>query len=268
MLLLALGVVVFVVLYQKRLMKHQEYLRQLEEARQRQLLEAALEAQETERRRVARDLHDEVGTMLALVKLQAGQWSHGLQQQATSDGDLPVNNLKLKLDEVMKSVRRISHDLMPIVLTKFGLVQAIESLRRSLPPGCQLAVKFECNMPARRVSQKLELALYRIVQELLANTIKHAGASEVIIKLQFETDTVELVYSDNGKGFDYQSVQETTNAGLGLTNLQSRMALLNGTITINSGIGAGFTAVAKVPVQNDLNDEYYEPKAHNPGRSR
>ncbi|TXK49111.1 sensor histidine kinase [Pontibacter qinzhouensis] len=252
-LLLALGVVVFVVMYQKRLMKHQEYLRQLQETRQRQLLEAALEAQEAERRRVARDLHDEVGTMLALVKLQAGQWSNGFGKGEIAEGQQPVTNLKLKLDEVMNSVRRITHDLMPIVLTKFGLVQAIESLKRSMPVDSNIGIKFECNEPDRRVGQKLELALYRIVQELLGNTLKHAQASEVYIKLTFNTYKLELVYTDNGKGFSSADLTEnTTTTGLGLTNLQSRIALLNGTISINSELGAGISVVANVPLLTEF----------------
>jgi signal transduction histidine kinase len=232
-------------------MKHQEHLRQLQDTRQRQLLEAALEAQEAERRRLARDLHDEVGTMLALIKLQAGQWANGFPDQATPGGELPVQNLKLKLDEVMNSVRRISHDLMPIMLTKYGLVQAIESLKRSLPAGSNLKVQFECNEPMQRVAERIELSLYRIVQELLTNTIKHAGATEACIKLMFEADTLKLVYTDNGKGFDFQDLSDKQSAGLGLTNLQSRMALLNGTLTFSSENGTGVTIVATVPTTNN-----------------
>ncbi|WP_194350014.1 sensor histidine kinase [Pontibacter beigongshangensis] len=250
-LLLALGLIGFLILYQRRLIRHQEHLRQLQETRQRQLLEAALEAQEAERRRLARDLHDEVGTMLALAKMQAGQWVNASSEDAATDGSLAIQKLKVKLDEVMSSVRRISHDLMPVVLNKYGLVQGIESLRRSLPVDSNLHVKFECNEPARRVAQRLELALYRILQELLANTIKHAAATEIYIRLHFEADKLMLTYTDNGKGFDYQNLLDNAYAGLGLTNLQSRIALLNGTLDFSSEKGSGVTFVASIPTDNN-----------------
>jgi signal transduction histidine kinase len=119
MLLLALGLIVFVVLYQKRLIQHQEQVWQLEASKQYQVLEATMQAQEEERRRVARDLHDEVGSMLSLVKLNLYQLTGSIKGESDEVCGAEANIKKL-LDEVIGSVRRISHDLMPVVLDKMG----------------------------------------------------------------------------------------------------------------------------------------------------
>lgn len=248
MLLLALGVVFFVVVYQKRLIRHQQHLRELQAARQKQVLEASIEAQEAERRRVAKDLHDEVGAMIALVKLQVGQFMSGSADPAKLESGLRV---KQQLDEVMVSVRRISHNLMPAVLEKFGLVQAIESMKRAVPADAAVSFDFSCNDTERRLNAKVELAIFRGLQELLSNTLKHSKATAIRVDLTFKPKEVELSYSDNGIGF-VQNLEEEqglkSRPGLGLTNLKSRIELINGEITLISGEGAGVHAEIMVPI--------------------
>ena len=249
MLMLAVGIIVFVVLYQRRMLQHQEQLRELQSVKQQQLLEATLNAQEEERRRVARDLHDEVGAMLALIRLNLHQM---VSNTDCKDEKLHQNTqlMKQQLDEVLNSVRRISHDLMPVVLEKMGLAQALEALRKVFAANGQIGLKISYNDKTKRLNPKHELLLYRMVQELLNNTVKHAQATQVSIDLQFTPSETRLDYKDNGVGFDMASVQQEDkqqHGGLGIMSLQSRAALLDGSISISSAPGAGTIASIIVP---------------------
>lgn len=247
-LLLVLGVIVFVLQYQKRLLQHQEQVQRLKTTKQYQLLEATMQAQEAERRRVARDLHDEVGSMLSLVRLNLHQLVAGMGE-ANENVRSAEQTMKKLLDEVIGSVRRISHDLMPVVLDKMGLVQALESLRRSLPATANIAVAFECNDRTRRLEPKLELILFRMVQELLNNTLKHACATSIHIKLLFKEEEVMLHFEDNGVGFDYVAHLQATAPGVGVVSLRSRVDLLNGKMTMHSAAGVGTRVEITVPIE-------------------
>jgi signal transduction histidine kinase len=248
LLLLAIGIILFVFAYQRRMLQHQEHLRELQELRQRQLLEAALEAQEVERRRVARDLHDEVGGMLALIRLNIGQVERKcVDNQAAAE---TAHRSKELLDEAIHSVRRISHDLLPVVLDKMGLVQAINGLVHSVPPESGLEVKFTHNLEKDRLEARQELLIFRILQELVNNTLKYAEATRITIDLHKADGKLTLSYADNGKGFDYDASQPTLGggSGLGMKNMQSRVDLLNGAINFFSKLGAGIKAEIIVPV--------------------
>ncbi|MCX2740991.1 sensor histidine kinase [Pontibacter anaerobius] len=248
MLMLAVGIIVFVVLYQRRMLQHQEQLRQLQSVKQQQLLEATLHAQEEERRRVARDLHDEVGAMLALIRLNLHQM---VSNTEVKDEQLLANaqNMKQQLDEVLNSVRRISHDLMPVILEKLGLAQALDALRRTFATTGHIELIISYNDKSIRLKPQHELLLYRMVQELLNNTIKHANATQISIDLQFTPAETKLTYKDNGVGFDMVTVQQeqALSGGLGIMSLQSRAALLNGSIAITSRPGSGTTAIITIP---------------------
>ena len=248
LLVLAIGIILFVFMYQRRMLQHQEHLRQLQEARQRQLLDAALEAQEAERRRVARDLHDEVGGMLALVRLNIGQVA--LKAKGNDVAIETANRSKQLLDEAIHSVRRISHDLLPVVLDKMGLVQAIKSVTHSVPPESGLEVRFTHNLEKERLDVRRELLLFRVLQELLSNSLKYAEASLITVDLHQADGQLKLSYTDNGTGFDYAAAQHSSNGsgGLGLKNLQSRVDLLDGALYFYSEPGAGIKADIVVPI--------------------
>lgn len=247
-LLLVLGVIVFVLQYQKRLLQHQEQVQRLKTTKQYQVLEATMQYQEAERRRVARDLHDEVGSMLSLVRLNLHQLVAGMVG-ATENVRNSEQTIKKLLDEVIGSVRRISHDLMPVVLDKMGLVQALESLRRSVPATANATLTFECNDKSRRLEPKLELLLYRMVQELLNNTLKHAHATLIHIKLLFTDEEVILHFEDNGVGFDYAAHLQAAALGVGVVSLRSRVNLLNGNMNIHSEAGVGTRVEITVPTK-------------------
>lgn len=242
LLVLAIGIIVFVFAYQRRMLEHQEHLRELQQLRQKQMLEAALDAQEAERRRVARDLHDEVGGMLALVRLNIGQVERKCADNPSAAET--AHRSKELLDEAIQSVRRISHDLLPVVLDKMGLVQAINSLAHSVPPDSGLEVKFNHNLGNFRLETRQELLLFRILQELVNNTLKYAEATTITIDLHREGEELSLRYADNGKGFDYSNTlgKEKEGAGLGLKNLENRADLLNASLHFFSAPNSGVKA--------------------------
>ncbi|WP_242929083.1 sensor histidine kinase [Pontibacter vulgaris] len=244
LLVLAVSIIAFVFQYQRRMLQHQEHLRVLQEAKQRQLLDATIQAQEEERRRVARDLHDEVGAMLALVKLNVHQLT------AQSENKETGHQVKELLNEVIGSVRHISHDLMPVVLEKMGLPLALEAMKRSIPSSSGVQMIFTCNDTDKRIDSKIELFLYRVVQELLNNTLKHAKASEITVNLDFTVSDLQLEYRDNGVGFDYQALlqQVNNNHGLGLLNLQTRIELLDGKFNFYSAPNSGTKAAISVSI--------------------
>lgn len=142
LLVLAMAVVILVLQYQKRLLQQQESLREMRQGVQQQLLEAALEAQESERRRIGRDLHDDIGAMLSVVKLHLNTW-----QDSEPDG--PAGQAKELLNEVIGRVRRISRELLPVMLDKFGLVKALEALAKSVPASAEVEARFTCTGDVR-----------------------------------------------------------------------------------------------------------------------
>jgi signal transduction histidine kinase len=153
------------------------------------------------------------------------------------------------LDEAIHSVRRISHDLLPVVLDKMGLVQAINSLAHSVPPESGLEVKFTHNLENYRLETRQELLVFRILQELVNNTLKYAEATQITIDLHKADGNLTLTYKDNGKGFNYTATQSLEgSAGLGMKNMQSRVDLLNGTLNFFSELGAGIRAQIIFPI--------------------
>lgn len=242
LLLLALGIVGFVLRYQRRLLRQQEEMRRMQEDAQQQALEAALLAQEEERRRIAADLHDGVGTTLAIVKLHLNTLNQpDLTEEAT-----------LLLDQAINEVRRISRNLLPAALQKFGLSFALEALARTMPADGPTHVTVEQLGTPRRLEPKHELIVFRVVQELLGNGLRHAHASQIHIAVEYGPDSLALRYSDNGVGFDPtvsdQPPLPGVRTGLGLTNLRSRVGVLRGTLRHESAPGQGTQVWISLPL--------------------
>ncbi|UYZ65091.1 sensor histidine kinase [Hymenobacter weizhouensis] len=242
LLLLALGIVAFVVRYQRRLLQQQQEMQAMHEAAQQQALEAALLAQEEERRRIAGDLHDGVGTTLAIVKLHLNTLDQPtLTQEATA-----------LLDQAISEVRRISRNLLPAALQKFGLPFALEALSRTMPDDGPTQVTLTQHGNPRRLDPQYELIVYRVVQELLGNGLRHAHATHISIEVEFGPDYLALQYTDDGVGFDptlsEQQPAPGVRTGLGLTNLRSRVGVLRGTLRHESAPGQGTQVWISLPI--------------------
>mgnify|MGYP003631676204 CR=1 FL=1 len=210
-------------------------------------LQGVLEGQETERRRVAIDLHDRLGGILSMVKLHFSVVTESLSKDdQTHTKFMKASDL---LDQATGEVRSISHNLMSGVLTKFGLVPALEDLRDKISQTGKLKVSLYSNELNSVLTAEQELQLYRIVQELISNILKHSQAKEANIQLTKGEDSVNLIVEDDGVGFDLKEVNK--KAGIGLINLKARVGKLNGNFHIDSGRGAGTTISIDIPINHD-----------------
>jgi signal transduction histidine kinase len=206
---------------------------------QKELLRSMIESQEEERKRIAIDIHDEIGALLNTSRFNVTQL--GLTAKTPENQKL-FEDIYSLYGKISQNLRRIAHDLRPVVLEKFGLVAALEGLEEDLEAsGLQFWVQSSLQT---KLPDKLELALYRIIQELISNTLKHAQATQISIRLEELPDGFQLFYEDNGIGFS----PGTTSSGLGLRSIESRLSIFGGQAT--------FMPVQKgVLVQIELNKE-------------
>ncbi|HEX3057561.1 MAG TPA: GAF domain-containing sensor histidine kinase [Gaiellaceae bacterium] len=208
----------------------------------RDALRRVVSAQEQERRRLARELHDETGQALTSILL-------GLRTVEEAGGEEEVRAAVAEVRELVRStlqdVRRLAVELRPKALDDFGLVAALERLTESFTEQTGIAVGFESLLPTARLTPEIETALYRIVQESLTNIVKHAQAHNVSIVLGRKSNSVSVIVEDDGVGFDPDRPRED---GLGLIGMRERVSLIGGRLTIESRPGAGTTFIAEVPV--------------------
>lgn len=226
--------------YQRvRFFRHQS--EELSNRYNRQVLQAALESQENERRRFAADLHDEVGATLAAVRL-------GLELLARERPEIRgrVQESLNLIDGTMDSIRRISHGLMPATLERHGLRQALLELCQQLTLSTEWTVEFEEQGKWLDLSPQRETLIYRIVQELVQNALKHAGKGPIVIHVVWgEALTVEV--SDHGSGFDARLRSHTH--GIGMLNVENRARLLGGRVKYAQRQPTGTRVQLSIPVQ-------------------
>jgi signal transduction histidine kinase len=238
MVLLALSIFFFFVTYQKKMLKKQLELNETKAKQQEEILLNTISAQEKERKRIAQDLHDEVGAMLSVVKLNVGRIEKKSEEPMAKELAAETKNY---LDEVITQVRRISRSLLPPSLEKLGLFFALEELANWVNKADQLKIICWKSGEQFRFESKKELAVFRIAQELLNNAIKHSGATFIYINARFSLNTtLTISITDNGKGFN---LEEKINTGLGLKNLESRTQIIGAKFKMKSTPGKGTTAI-------------------------
>ena len=253
LLLAALVVVALVAVFVYLMLNRRRLRREVEFAQERQQLErlraqGILEAEEAERRRIGADLHDGVGQLLTTAKLHLHALDEGLCGQTTSQQVLLRNALDF-VNESFREVRSISHNLMPNALIKRGLAQAVRDfLDKAAPDGC-LKISLEVvGMDLNsRLEPTVENVLFRVIQELVQNILKHARATEVTLQIVRHSKELTVLVADNGVGFDPAALGD--EAGIGLKNLESRMAYLGGRVHLVAVPGRGTTVVLELPLQ-------------------
>jgi len=213
----------------------QEQIKFLERQQQVVSLQSMINGQESERTRIAKDLHDGLGGLFSTVKMYFSTLQHDTP-------DLKENDLFNKsyaiVDSASVEVRRIAHNMMPEVLMKLGLVNAIKDLCDNISAGKLLKVSLEVHGMSKRLNATTEIMLFRIIQELLNNIIKHAQATEAIIQFIRENERLSVVVEDNGRGFQTQADDQSH---LGIDAIQSRVNYLNGKMSIDSQKNVGTT---------------------------
>ncbi len=208
----------------------------------RDALARIVTAQELERRRLARELHDETGQALTSILLGLRGLEEAKDQESLRAAVGEVRDL---VRSTLQDVRRLAVELRPKALDDFGLVAALERLTDSFAEQTGIGVEFVPNLPDGRLPPDIETALYRIVQESLTNVVKHARASNVSVVLTRKYDSVSVVVEDDGVGFE---PARQHGDGIGLVGMRERVDLLGGRVTIESRPGAGATFVAEVPL--------------------
>jgi two-component system, NarL family, sensor histidine kinase DevS len=209
----------------------------------RDAVRRVVEAQELERARLARELHDETGQALTSILLGLRSLEDGAD---SDDVRAAVAELRELVVSTLQDVRRLAVELRPAALDDFGLMPAIERLRDIVEEQGGLTVDVHSDLVDARLPKETETALYRIAQEAFTNVLKHAAASRVTVTLDRNDDTVTLVVHDDGTGFELASVRD---GSLGLVGMRERVALLGGRLTIESSEGAGTMLKADVPIR-------------------
>jgi signal transduction histidine kinase len=200
----------------------------------------AVEAQELERKRLSRELHDETGQALTSILLGL----RSLEETGDESVTEAVVSLRELVVQTLQDVRRLAVELRPTALDDFGLAAALERLANTFAEQTGTAVEFESRLADERLPGDVETALYRIVQEALTNIVKHARADHVSIVLQRKDKVVTAVIEDDGRGF---AADAQRDGGLGLKGMKERVELVNGRFQIESSAGTGTTLVVEVP---------------------
>jgi signal transduction histidine kinase len=200
-------------------------------------------AQEAERRRLARELHDETGQALTSILLGL----RTVEEAQTGDQRREaMDTVRELVRATLQDVRQLAVDLRPTALDDFGLVPALERLAQGFSETTGIQLDFQSALPPERLPPETETALYRIVQEALTNIVKHARASRVSVLLARRPSSVTLVIEDDGVGFEVAAARPEA---LGLLGMRERVSLLGGRLTIESTPDAGTTCIAEVPLQ-------------------
>ncbi|WP_338839298.1 sensor histidine kinase [Flavobacterium ginsenosidimutans] len=222
-------------LLEQKEINYKQQLLELEQKQQLKVTKAMLDGEELERERVARDLHDGLGGMLAGVKIGLSGWSN---TNPVVSGDKDLSRIINQLDTSVNELRRIARNMVPETLIKFGLETALKDL-------CEfhmqesLNINYEAFNIERDIPLNVQLNIYRIVQELLSNAIKHAKAKNILVQCSQNVDTIFITVEDDGIGFDLNLLDQ--NKGMGLENLKNRIAYLQGKLEILSSENDGTT---------------------------
>ena len=236
LLVMAVFIISFVAYYQQKQVQQQLAIREWQTQYRRDLMNATFRGQEEERRRLAEDLHDGIGTMLSIAKMSLNHLEQQLGEGVRAGFDF--QKTRSMLDETITNVRRISRDLVPTTLERFGLLAALEELA-DRATDAELQVHLECPEKITGIPPMLELMFYRIAQELVNNAIRHANARQIVIQLYCIEGEIRLSVLDDGVGFDFDAVMENKQDGIGLRNIESRLTVVNGHVTFDVAPGRG-----------------------------
>jgi len=206
-----------------------------------------IQAQEQERRRIARELHDETSQVLTSLLISLTVLEESVETQEAHDR---IADTRALAHSTLRAIRNLSIDLRPSALDDLGLLPALRWYVKEYQKKCSIEVEFHATGLKERLPAEMETALYRIVQECLTNTAKHANARKVKILLKEDSDRVYARITDDGQGFDYDTLLKTPGQerGLGLAGMQERAVLLNGKLNIHTAEGQGTTIEVNIPL--------------------
>ncbi|PKA84436.1 histidine kinase [Ulvibacter sp. MAR_2010_11] len=242
LILMALAIIIFFYFSRKKIIKTQLEKANMEIAHQKEVLQSTLITQEEERKRIAQDLHDAISSKLNIVSLNANFLTEDniTPPEANTIGK-HISNITAT---ILESSRKIAHDLLPPTLEKFGLEAALEELCEEVGDTKKFEVHHDLSYSEAFLDSDRELHLFRIVQELINNSIKHSNATQINLVMKTGENQLYLQYRDNGKGFDVVKAQQAK--GLGMSGIKNRADILSGILHMESSPGNGINITVKI----------------------
>ncbi|MNE37676.1 Signal transduction histidine-protein kinase/phosphatase DegS [compost metagenome] len=214
-------------------------------ALQKERINAEINTLENERRRVASELHDGIGPLVSSVKLYINSID------VTTEDEETIYKAGAHIDDIMQNIRQISNNLMPNTLVRKGLDAAITEFISKVDNQNNVKINYTCEVETLSLDKDMEINIFRIIQEIVNNTIKHSGASQLVIKIKKENHQLLIQTRDNGKGFDFDNMKNkdvSKDGGLGLKNLESRVEVMGGHLFQKSSPNQGIAYLFEIPL--------------------
>lgn len=228
------------------LVRHVDRMTHQRQVLENKLMTAVLRTEERQRATFSRELHDGLGPLLSSAKMSLS----ALQRTELGEKEREtLKNTSAVIEEAIRSLREISNNLSPHILNNFGLVRGIKNFVDKVAAMHSHEIVFRTRLTDQRFDSNTEVIIYRIVCELVNNSLKHSNCNRIIIELNITGERLVVNYRDNGKGFNLRDVEER---GMGLSNIKSRISSLGGRFHITSSPGSGMTAYAEVSATNSL----------------
>lgn len=240
-----LGVVVSIglsvgVMFTHRLFRYIERLNRHRQLVNKRILTAVLRAEERSRSHVAKELHDGLGPLLSSAKMSLSALP---PKEMSPEQRRILESAAYAIDESIRSVREISNNMSPHVLNDFGLARGVQNFINKCASMHTEQIRFKTNLQEERFDKDIEVILYRVICELINNSLKHAACHEMELELLGQEDELVVNYRDDGRGFDPEAMAE---CGMGLSNIQSRIDSLGGKLLVESRRGAGMQARVRI----------------------
>jgi signal transduction histidine kinase len=210
---------------------------------EKRVINAIINTEENERKRFAKDLHDGLGPLMSTVKMSLSALSERIKDPTGTD---ILNNTNYLVNEAINTLKDISNNLSPHVLSNFGLTSALSAFTAKINQTKAIEIDFKSNMENQRLESEKEVVVYRAACELINNSIRHSGASRIEIELNKHEKFITLQFYDNGRGFDTSSLGEEDTKGMGISNIETRVRSVDGVFILESTPGKGTSALIKI----------------------